>query len=362
MAEVPLNQGDLATAGKLYRQALAILREIGDQQGMGSELINLGLISAKQGDFATGLKMYDESFRSYQQAGDKPGMAAVTGNTGNLLRAQGKLDDALAHYQKALAISNELGHRSSAAQALHAIGLALADQGDLPGAYKMLQQALAIQHDLGEKSNYEDTLRGAGHVLMQQGDLEQARKLFDESLAEQQKLGELGSAAETRLALAELDCDSGRANQAEQLARAAVNIFQAQHEPDDEIFATAMLSRALLAQGKIQEAGAILEAPLKAGKKSSDVTTRLSVVLAQASVLEATNDLAGAERAARRVLAEAPKDLFELRLEASLTLADIQSKGKNRAQGRRRLQETSKSAKEKGFELIARRASARQPW
>jgi tetratricopeptide (TPR) repeat protein len=360
MAEVPLNQGDLATAAKLYRQSLAILREIGDQQGMGSELVNLGLISVKQGDFVTGLKLYDEAFRSLQQAGDKPDMAAVTGNTGNLLRAQGKLEDAVAHYQKALAISNELGHRSSAAIAMHAIGLALADQGDLPGAYKMLQQALAIQQDIGEKSNYADTLRAVGHVLLQQGNLEQARKLFDEALAEQQKLGEMGSAAETRLSLAELDCESGRAKEGEQLARASVNTFQAQHEPNDEIFATAMLSRALLEQGKIQEAGAILEAPLKTVKKIPDVATRLSLVLAEARVLVARNDLAGAERAARRVLVEAPKDLFELRLEASLTLAGIQGKGKNAAQGHRRLQEISSSAKEKGFELIARRASAAQ--
>jgi len=170
----------------------------------------------------------------------------------------------------------------------------------------------------------------------------------------------MGSAAETRLALAELDCDSGRSNEAEQLARSAVNLFQTQHEPDDEIFATAMLSRALLGQGKIQEAGAILEGPLKAAKKSSDVTTRLTLMLAEAGVLEARNDLAAAERLVRQVLAEAPQDLFELRLEASLTLAEVQSTGKNAALGRRRLQEISRSAKEKGFELIARRASAAQ--
>jgi tetratricopeptide (TPR) repeat protein len=270
------------------------------------------------------------------------------------------LEDALAHYQKALDISNELGHRSSAALAIHAIGLTLADQGDLPGAYKMLQQALAIQHDIGEKSNYADSLRTVGQVLMQRGDLEQARKLFDQALAEQQKLGEMGNAAESRLALAELDCDSGRAKEGEQLALDAVHTFQTQHEPDDEIFATAMLSRALLEQGKIQEAGAMLEAPMKAVKKSSDVTTRLTLTLAEAGVLEARNDLTAAERAVRQVLAEAPKDLFKLRLEASLRLAEIQSKGKNRGLGRRRLQEISRSAREKGFELIARRASAAQ--
>jgi tetratricopeptide (TPR) repeat protein len=301
--------------------------------------------------------MYDESFRCYQEAGDKPGMAAVTGNTGNLLRAQGKLADALAHYQTALAISNEIGHRSSAGQALQAIGLALADQGDLRGASKMFQQALAIQRDIGEKVRYADTQRDMGRVLMQQADLQQARELFDQALSTQQQLGEMGSSGETRLALAEIDCNSGRATEAEQLARTAMQAFQAQKEPEGQIFAATVLSRSLLEQGKVEEAAANLETPLKLAEKSSDVSTRLSLALVNASVLAGKKDLVAAERAARRVLAEAPKDLFRLRLEASLTLAEIQIKGRNAVQGRERLQEVSRAAREKGFELIARRAS-----
>lgn len=361
MAEVPLNQGDLVTASKLYRQALAILRETGDQQGIGSELINLGLISAMQGDFAAGMQMYEESFRSYQQAGDKVGMAAVMGNTGNLLRAQGKLAEALAHYQQTLALSNEMGHRSSAALSLQAIGAALADQGDLAGASNMLRQALAIQRDIGEKSTYAETLRDLGLVLMQQGDLQQARKLFDEALSTQQQLDEMGSAAETRLALAELDCNSGRPNEAEKLAGAAQKVFQKQNEPNAEISAAAVLSRSLLEQGKQAEAAASIEAPLRLAQKSSDLTTRLSLTLAQANVLTAAGDLAAAERAARRVLAEAPKDLFRLRLEASFSLAEIQTKENKATLGHQRFQEVSRIAKAKGFELIANRASVPHP-
>jgi len=358
MAEVPLNQGDLAAAGKLYSQSLAILREIGNEDGIGSELINLGLIAVKQGDFAAGLKMYDESFHSYQQAGDKPGMAAVMGNTGNLLRSQGKLADALAHYRQTLALSEEMGHRSSVALSYEALGLALIDQGDLPGASKMFQQALAIQRDTGEKSSYAGTLRGLGRVSMLEGNLDEARKMLDQALATQQQLGEMESAAATRVALAELDCDSGRAGEAEPLTRAAMQVFEEQKEPNDEVFAAAILSRSLLEQGKREEAAAVLEAPLKLAEKSSDVTSRLSVILAHAEVLAATNHLTSAERAARRVLAEAPKDLFHVRLEASLILAEIQTKGMSAAEGRRRFQEVARTAQTKGFELIARKAAA----
>ncbi|MGD0297666.1 MAG: protein kinase [Bryobacteraceae bacterium] len=362
MAEVPLNQGDLAAAGKLYRQALVILREIGDEHGLGNELLNLGLIAAKQGDLAGGLKMYGESYRSYQQAGDKAGMAAAMGNTGNLLRAQGKLAEALTEFRQTLALSEEMRHRSSSGLSFQAIGLVLADQGDLPGASKMFQQALAIEKDIGEKSNYAETLREMGRVWMQQGKLDQARKSFDEALSGQEQLGEMGSAAETRLALGELACNSGRANEAEQFARAALKVFQAQNEPHEQILAAILLSRSLIEQGKLKDAAAALEVPLKLAEKNSDLPTRLSLMVADANVVGASNDLVRAGRVARRVLAEAPRDLFRLRLEASLSLGEIQCKGKNVAQGRERLQEVARAAKEKGFELIVRKALAAGGW
>jgi tetratricopeptide (TPR) repeat protein len=253
-------------------------------------------------------------------------------------------------------------HRSSSGLSFQAIGLVLADQGDLPGASKMFQQALAIEKDIGEKSNYAETLREMGRVWMQQGKLDQARKSFDEALSGQEQLGEMGSAAETRLALGELACNSGRANEAEQFARAALKVFQAQNEPHEQILAAILLSRSLIEQGKLKDAAAALEVPLKLAEKNSDLPTRLSLMVADANVVGASNDLVRAGRVARRVLAEAPRDLFRLRLEASLSLGEIQCKGKNVAQGRERLQEVARAAKEKGFELIVRKALAAGGW
>jgi len=100
-----------------------------------------------------------------------------------------------------------------------------------------------------------------------------------------------------------------------------------------------------------------LQAPLKLAAEGSDVTTRLSVTLARANVLAATKHWDGAQRAARQVLAEAPKNLVALRLEASLTLAEIEIHGTNPPQGIQRLREVSRSASKKGFALIARKAS-----
>jgi hypothetical protein len=53
--------------------------------------------------------------------------------------------------------------------------------------------------------------------------------------------------------------------------------------------------------------------------------------------------------------------LVRIELEASLALGEILLQGKNPGLGRKRLEETEETARSKGFELIARKASAARP-
>ena len=358
MAEVPINQGDFAAAGKLYSQALTITRAIGDEQGQARELMNLGLISAKKGDVTTARRMYDESFRSYQKAGDKNGMAGAMGNAGNLLRTQGRLQDALNHFQKTFDLSNEVGHRGSAAQALAAIGDVLFEQGDLSGAYKMYQESSTIQHEIGGKGYYASTLVEIGRVFRQQAEADKASRAYLDALSLQKQLGNKSDAAETRLALAELDCDSGKGTEAEQLSRTAVEAFQADAYADEEIFAQSVLSRSLLQQGKVDEARAAIAEAVRLSEKSQDVTVRIPVMLDHANFMAAGKKLGEAGKTARQALTQAHNlSLFRLQLEASLTLSRIEMQGKHPAAARVRLHTLEKSARAKGFELIARKAA-----
>jgi serine/threonine protein kinase/tetratricopeptide (TPR) repeat protein len=358
MAEVPINQGDFAAAEKLYTQALTLARATGNQKGQARELLDLGLISVKRGNFTTAQRMYDESFRSYQQAGDKYGMAGVMGNTGNLLRMQGKLQDALNHFQKTFDLSTEVGHRVSAAQALGAIGTVMLEQGDLAGAQKMYQQELATMRESGAKVLYASSLVEVGHALRQQAEADKARESYVEALSLQESLGNKSDAAETRLALAELDCDSGKGIEAERLSRAALEAFHADAYADEEIFAQSMLSRALLQQGKVDEARTAIAEAVRLSEKSQDVTVRIPVMLDHAYVMAAGKNLRGAEAAAHEALTRARAlGLFRLQLEAALALGQIQMTGPNPTASRARLQALEKSARAKGFELIARQAA-----
>jgi len=359
MAEVPINQGDFAEAEKLYSQALVIDRAIGNQKGQAKELLNLGVISVKSGEFTTAQRFYDEAFQDDRVAGDKSGMAAVMGDTGILLRIQGKLQDALNHFQKALELSNDVGHRASSAQAMSAIGDVLLEEGDLPGAYKMYQQASAIDHEIGRKIIYATTITQIGQVLRQQGRAAEAAQAYHESLSMEEELGDKSDAAETRLALAELDCDSGKGAEAEQLSHAAVEAFRADGYTDEESLAQSMLSRALLQQGKLAAARSAIADAVRLSQKRQDVLVRIPVILDHVYVMAAANNLGGAESTAQDVLTQTRNlGLFRWQVEASLALGEIQMQKKNHDMGRKRLAETEKTARSKGFELIAQKAGA----
>jgi eukaryotic-like serine/threonine-protein kinase len=361
MAEVPINQGDFAAAEKLYSQALGIARAIGNQKGQGRELLNLGVISVKKGDLKGARQFYDEALQHDQESDDASAMAAVMGDTGILLRIQGKLQDALNHFQKALELSNQVGHRGSSAQAMSAIGDVLLEEGDLPGAYKMYHEAAAIEHEMGRRIIYASSLTQLGWVLRQQGKADAAQQAYRESLSLEEELGNKSDAAETRLALAELDCDSGKGAEAEQLSRAAVETFRADAYTDEESLAQSMVSRALLQQGKLDEASSAIAEAIRLSQKSQNVLVRIPVMIDQAYLLAAEDNRGGAAAAAQDALTQARNlDLFRLQLEAALALGEIQMQERNLDMGRKRLKDTEENARSKGFALIAQKAVTAQ--
>jgi serine/threonine-protein kinase len=358
-AEVPLNQGDLKLAKSMYEQALAIARKIGDKRAMARELGNIGVILVQQGDFATGERIYGEALADFRDVGDKHGMSVVIGNTGDIFHAQGKLGDALAEYRDALVLAREVGHKSSEGIDHQLIGNVLGDQGDLGGAMEMYQRASEIQREIDDTSYYAATLVSIGRLRRQRGDSDGAKKAYEESLALRERLGEKGTTAETQVALAELACDSGQAAQAEKLTAGAVHEFQVEQEADNELMAETVLLRSLLQQGKLADARNAAASGNALYEKSKDVTIRLPFAIESAYAKAAVKDLAGAERLAREVAVEADKfGLVRIQFEASLAIGEIQQMGPNPAPSRVRLTKLANDARSKGFELIARKASA----
>lgn len=358
MAEVPINQGNLDLAMRLYEQALSLARDIGDKRALGRELGNIGLIYTQEGDFAAGERTYHEALENFREIGDKHGMAVVTGNWGDLLHAEGRLADALGQYRDALVLAREVGHRSSEAIDLQLIGDVLMEQGELKGAMEMYQQAANIQREIGEKSYYAFTLTSIGRLQRERGQSSEARRSYEEALALRKQLGEKGTVAETSVALGELDCDVGKHREAETLAQSAIEEFQIEKEVDHEIQARALLIRALLQEGKLQDAENTVTGTRTMLLKSRDVTVKLPMELVRARVRAASNDFPGAMQTAGNALAEASRLGFvPLQLEARLALGQFQLQEGATKEGKAQLAELEKVARATGFERIARKSA-----
>jgi hypothetical protein len=116
-----------------------------------------------------------------------------------------------------------------------------------------------------------------------------------------------------------------------------------------------MVSRALLRQGKLEEARSAMAEAVRLSKKSQAVLVRIPVMIDQAYLFAAGDNRGEAEVTAQDALTRA-RNLGLFRLQ----LGEIQMQKRNPVLGRKRLEDTEDSARSKGFELVAQKASTAQ--
>jgi eukaryotic-like serine/threonine-protein kinase len=359
MAEVPLDQDDLPTAERLYRQALALTQEIGDRRGNGRELGNLALIYHERGDYAAELVTSQEALKNFREAGDKPGIAVVTGNLGGMFHRQGNLPEALKYYSASLATANEVGNKSTAAVNMMNMSEIFTRQGRFTEATEVAQKGLAIQRELGQKYYESDALGYLAEIQHQQGKLEEARRNLMQAVALQGEIGEKGGAAGTYVALARVALDAGQPAEAESRGQQALDAAREVKDPDGQAAAQSVLARAFVEQGKIAEAQANITNALQLSGKSKDVLLTLPIRFDQAYVLAGAHDL----NAARRLTLELKGQVHGFgmvgdELNASLALAEFQASTLPPSAAAARFREVETTAERLGFTMVARKAAA----
>lgn len=85
-------------------------------------LYGAGELAFGQGDLARAAELLEESLVLYRELGDEVGAATVLVELGQVARAQGEHDRAAALSEEGLALSRELGERRAAAIALNTLG------------------------------------------------------------------------------------------------------------------------------------------------------------------------------------------------------------------------------------------------
>ncbi len=319
LAALYFQMGDLAQSEKMFHEAIAEFRQVGNEEGMAASLANFGGTRVAEGDLSGAKKLIDESIIEYQAVDDKDGVALSLNNLGDLLRQSGNLQTAATTYQQAKATAQEIDDKAAIAY----------------------------------------VMQGLGDVAIDRGDLAAARKSYEESLALRKEIGEKQTVAETELALARLSLEEGHAADAETVIRKCKEQFHQDGQADDELAASVTLMQALLGQDKFVEADKEKQTSQALAEKSTNLLNRLQFDLISARVDLASGHIGSSRTLLERTLQSAQAHhLVGVELETRFTLAEMKKKLGQSAGAHADLVALEKVAHDRGFGLIASKAES----
>jgi tetratricopeptide (TPR) repeat protein len=358
LGDIRMRRGRLQEALELFQQALKISQAAGDERGMAVTFNEMAIVYEGEGDLKHAEEVYRRAYLLFLKLGHLKNAAILATNVGGTLLEQGKLAEAEGMFGRAMELARQGGSMEAEAAVHRTLAELARLRGRLEDALEHTKNAESIEES-DPVAQFEDHSR-VSKILAVQGDLAGARAKQQQALAVAEKTGAKSQAAQSHVELALLDLEEGHAAQAEQPIRDALVVFVAEKMRDDELNGHVLLSRCLLAQGKMEEANAALNEIRKAVSSNQNPVNRLLFSIADARIQAAgaTPSRSSARAQLQRSIKEAGNlGLLPLQLEAQLALDEIEL-SESRATGKKDLESLEGRAHAHGFELIAHRAAA----
>lgn len=350
--------GRLSESEAALEAARRVFEVTGDRGNLASALGSLGEIARERGDLEEARNDALARLAIMRDIGNRAGTAGALVGLGG---AEINLGDPVAskHLEEALQIYRELGDKSMEAETLNNLAVARQLTGDLPGARRLFQQALELCRAAGDQFGAALHLTNLADVLLDQGNLTQARQFVEQAASICTRIGAGPQLSEAHIVLSEILLEMGHAAEGEATARQALVDLQARKQIAEQGLALALVTRALLVQGKRSEAGQTAEQAAKLLPAIQDPGMRLALRISGAEAHAALGQPAESEAA--EALLEATKlGYVGYQFEARLVLAKAELAAGQASASRAHLAALEKDAKAKGYGLIARKAAAGQ--
>lgn len=359
-------QGHMEQAIATYERALHILRELGEHAKTGAVLNNMAINFANEGKLDQAEEFYQQAKYHFEQAGEKANTATALVNIADILYLRGNLPGAMKLYKQTLEIDASLVP-SQPGYTLYRLADLEMTQGKTKDAQQHAEQAVEIMRpDQGGYQYLTGAMTVLGDVLMAQANFAGARHQYEQSLEIRKKTGEQDLVAEAQVSLAALSTEEGHPEQAEALLRETIPEFEKENATPDQVSAYVELSRALLVEGKLDEARKAIShaGKVNRGSPNPGLTLPLAIVEARVDLAEAAAGTAGRAKlaAARReiesVVSTAKKlGYYVLECEARLVLVELDRRV-NASSVDTHLLALEADTREHGLLLLARQAAA----
>jgi tetratricopeptide (TPR) repeat protein/predicted Ser/Thr protein kinase len=351
-------KGDMETAERYLREAIAMAEIRGDERLRAASLNNLSGIHYVRGDMEEAFACHRTCLGIRQTLADETGLAQTHKNMGILHYRLGESQEAEGHLNEALALYRKGVDRRGEAVTLRHLGNLHHNEGDHVGALRHWEASLSLCRELGNTEDLCACLNNLGLIRFEQGHYASAERLYRESLEIRASQPRGRVLAVLHDNLAELYLDLHQIERAEEEVRLAEQI--AIDLDSAPVLAEVHAKRALISasRGDLSAAREHGRLAISFGEPTGNVESLIEGLIASAEVeLAAGNHLEAkrGSRQARDIARWSKMAHFELR--AALTTARAACAEGTGADSLEELRDVVRRASERGFRPLAARGA-----
>lgn len=166
-----------------YLEALSILQTVGNRQGEGVLLLNVGKTYDQLNQSQEALQYMQRSVAVLQEIGNREVEADALNSLGVVYDGVGQPDQAIATFQQALTIRRELGNREGEATVLSNLANVYRSLGKFQQALELLERAIVIHRDIGDRGGELRALTNTAATYNALGRSDKALALYQQALA-----------------------------------------------------------------------------------------------------------------------------------------------------------------------------------
>jgi eukaryotic-like serine/threonine-protein kinase len=303
--------GKFDQALNVYKQALQIQRETGDQSYESQCLDNIAGVYLAMGDTNNAFTYSQQALQLREKLGVPGDIAATLEGLSEAYTTSGQYDQALTALMRALELARKVGDASGVAVISRQIGLVLGYQGRFGAAVKSLQDAVNSFRQQGENGHsMAEALNDLAEALARAGKGDEAAAPLDEAEKIQQSLKSDALESDILNTRGDIAFYSGDLKGAGQFYGSALRLASRTKEKDAIFLSRLNVARVQTAQGQYQAALRTLPSVLDAtGSINAHLALEINLARVQAEIgmkdyARATHDLdqelASAQRAGVR--------------------------------------------------------------
>jgi tetratricopeptide (TPR) repeat protein len=161
---------------------LAVARRIGDRDGEGRILNNLGIALRESRRFEEAVTALQDAATIFRETGDRRLEGNAVGNLGPALIESRRFEEAITALQDAATIFRETGDRNDEGIAVGNLGPALREVGQVEEAIRVDRRAVAIFREVGDRNSEARTMTNLGKTFQAMERYQEAITAHEEAL------------------------------------------------------------------------------------------------------------------------------------------------------------------------------------